>query len=113
GNGDEYRHGFDAFDHLAARARDGKRLASQRLHRCCTERNGHIGSQERKLLLQPPIAGANFAGVRLCMDASLAARSEFEVLHRIGDISLAPVDTDFLEDRVEELACRADEGLTG
>src|SRR5690606_15859753 len=48
-----------------------------------------------------------------CMDAPLAARSKFEVFYRIGDIGLLAVDANFLEDRVEELACGTDEGLSG
>ena len=47
------------------------------------------------------------------MDAALAARLELEVLHRVGDVGLLPRDAGFVEDGVEDLAGRPDEGLSG
>ena len=45
------------------------------------------------------------------MDASLAARLELEVLDRIGDVDFVPLDAGVFEDRVENLAGRADKRL--
>ena len=50
-----------------------------------TTRSGLISA---KFLVEPPAAGLNLAGIRLGVDAALAARLELEVLYRIGDIDL-------------------------
>jgi hypothetical protein len=47
------------------------------------------------------------------VDAALAARLVLEVLDGIGDVDEVAVDPGFREDGVEELSCRADEGLAG
>ena len=44
------------------------------------------------------------------MDAPLAARFKLEVLNRIRDVGLSPVDPRLMKCPVEELTCRTDEG---
>ena len=75
-------------DHLAAHLRDRHRLAEQRLRRGRAERHDKIRLHQRQFVVQPPAAGLDLAGIRLGMDAALAARLELEVLHRIGDVGL-------------------------
>ena len=48
-------------------------------------------------MVDPPAAGLHFAGVRLRVDAALAARLELEVLDRIGDVGLQPVDAGLVD----------------
>jgi hypothetical protein len=47
------------------------------------------------------------------VQTEFAARYEFEMLDRIGDVDLLPVDAGLLERPVEHLARRADERLAG
>jgi len=49
------------------------------------------------------------AAVRLGVNPPLAARLPLEVLHRVGDVGLTPIDTGFLEGAIEQLAGRPDE----
>lgn len=44
------------------------------------------------------------------MQALLAARLEFEMLHRIGDIGLAAIDAGIGQSAVEEFSCRPNKG---
>lgn len=46
-------------------------------------------------MIQPPAAGFHLAGVRLLVDAALAARLELEMLDRVGDVELLPFDARF------------------
>src|SRR5689334_19307808 len=47
------------------------------------------------------------------MDAPLAARLEFEVLDRIGDVDAPPVEAGRFEGTIEHLPRGADKGLAG
>ncbi len=59
------------------------------------------------------MAGVDLADAGLLVDALLAARLEFEVLHRIGDIGALAVDAGIAERPVEHASGRSDEGLAG
>ena len=43
------------------------------------------------------------------MDAPPAARGEFEMLHRVGDINQPPVDAGFFQRLVQQLSRRSNE----
>ena len=55
----------------------------------------------------------DLAGVRLLVDAPLAARLEFEMLDRVGDVDAGAVDAGLGKRAVEQLAGRADERPAG
>ena len=75
-----------------------------------TVSGGRISSA---LLLDPPAAGLDLAGVGLGVDAALAALLELEMLDRVGDVGRAAVDPGLAERAVEQLAGRADERAAG
>ena len=75
------------------------------------ERDRQVRPQHRELLLEPAVAGVDLADARLLVDAPLAARLEFEVLDRIGDIGALAVDAGIGQRPVEHRAGRPDEGL--
>ena len=52
-------------------------------------------------------------GVRLLVDAPLAARLPLEVLHDVGDVDGGAIDAGLRERAVEQLAGRADERMAG
>src|SRR5712691_2639219 len=62
------------------------------------------------LRLQPWPAGSDLRGIRLLVDAPLAARLPFEVLHHVGDIDAAAIDARFLQGLVQEVAGRPHKG---
>src|SRR4051794_21597000 len=96
---------------MAAHLGNRHRLPTERL--CCgrAERHDDLGFDQGDFLVQPPSAGLDLASIRFLMDSALAARLEFEMLHRIGDIDVRAVDAGFFERRVEHFAGRADERL--
>ena len=59
--------------------------------------------------VEPRPAGGDLGRVRLGVNPPLAARLPLEVLHRVGDVGLTPIDTGFLEGAIEQLAGRPDE----
>src|SRR5262245_17131956 len=65
------------------------------------ERHRQSRLDERQFHVEPPAAGPNLAGIRLGVNASLAAGFELEVLHRVGDIGNPPVDPGLFKDLVE------------
>jgi len=56
---------------------------------------------------QPRKAGSDLPGARLLVDAPLALLLELEVLDRVGDVDLGPVDPGLGQGAVEQLAGRA------
>src|SRR3546814_1573704 len=78
----------------------------------CSKRNGQRGTDDCPLLVQPPSAGFDFTGIGLGMQPSLAPLFEFEMLDRIGDIDLRPVDSRLAERSVEDLTRRTNERLS-
>src|SRR5262245_53006351 len=89
---------------------DGYRLAHEtaRRRRAHRYRDGRLN--EIELVVEPPTAGVDLACVWLLVDALLAARLILEVLHRVGDVDLAPLDARCFQRLVEHLAGWADEG---
>ena len=66
-----------------------------------------------KFAVDPPAAMVDLGVVRRLVDAPLAARLVFEMLHRVGDVDARAVDAGFGERAVEHLPGRSDEGLAG
>ncbi len=62
------------------------------------------------LALEPLVAGVDLALRRGLVQAALSTQLPLEVLHRVGDIELLPVDPGRLERPVEEAAGGPDEG---
>ena len=89
----------------------GDRLAEQRLRGRRAERDDQVGLDQRELLVEPPAAGLDLAGIRLRVDAALAARLELEMLDRIGDVDLLPVDAGLVEIASKTLPAGPTNGL--
>ena len=85
--------------------------AEQRLRRGRAEADDHARLDQRDLGVEPRPAGGDLAGVRLLVDAPLAARLPLEVLDDVGDVDRCAVDAGVLERAVEQLAGRADERM--
>ena len=66
---------------------------------------------ERDLGVEPRPAGRDLAGVRLLVDAPLAARLPLEVLDDVGDVDLRAVDPRLRERPIEQRAGRTDERM--
>src|SRR6185295_6277915 len=98
---------------LSARARDRLVAAGQRPRRGRAERHRDLRLEKTQLVLQPPVTGFDLVGVRLLVNAPLAARLEFEVLHGIRDVDAGAVDAGLGERAVEHLPGRSDERLAG
>lgn len=67
-------------DEAAALASDPELPAEQRLSRDRAEADEHPRPHRLQLRVEPPPAGPDLLGVRLLVDASLAARAPLEVL---------------------------------
>ena len=86
---------------------------SQRLGGRCAKRDDEIRFDPGEFAIQPEAAGPHFAGIRPLVQAALAARLEFEMLHRVGDVSAGPVEAGFFQCFVEYLSRRSNEWLAG
>src|SRR6185312_13791845 len=62
---------------------------------------------------EPGAAGADLGRGGALMDARLAALDEAEVLHHVGDVNTAAIDSGFTESVVEDAAGGTDEGMSG
>ena len=69
------------------------------------------GPYERHLALQPLAARFNLALRRRLVQAALAARLPFEVLHRVGDVEPGAVEPRFGQGGVEDAPRRPDEDV--
>src|SRR5262245_55885784 len=85
----------------------------QRAGRGIAQRDHKTWPQSSELALQPPAAGGDFAGIRLLMDASLAARLVLEMLHHIGEVKLGAIEAGIRDGAIEQLAGWSDEGPAG
>ena len=102
-----------ALDRLPAHPPDGDGAPHQRGRGRRPERNRQARAHEGDLLVEPPAAGFDLARVGLLMQSALAARLVLEVLDRVGDVDLRPVDAGRFERLIENLPCRADERAPG
>ena len=93
----------------ASALRDAKAGAQQGLGRRRTETDHQRRRDRRDLRGQPRCAGADFVRRRLAVDPPLAARHPLEVLHRIGDVGVRPVDAGIGEGAVEQFPGGPDE----
>src|SRR5437762_6366071 len=98
-------------DRRTAQLIDGKSLAAQSTRRRGAKRHDERRPDEVDFGLEPPAAGLNLAAVGPLMQALLAARLEFEMLDRIGDIGLAAIDAGIGQGAVEDFSRRPDKGL--
>src|ERR1051325_5867092 len=96
------------FDQLATVLRHLEVISNQRL--CCGRAATHhdFWFQQAEFGIQPWPTRGDFARVGLFVNAPLAFRFPFEVLHRIGDVNLVAIDAGFDKRFVEQLARRAD-----
>ncbi len=93
--------------------RTGRGAAEHRLRGAGAKHDDDLWRDQREFAFEPRRAGANFADIRLLVQAALAARLEFEVLHRIGDVGAAAVEAGFRQRAIEKLARRPDERAAG
>src|SRR4051812_42763521 len=99
-----------ALDELAALHRYLEILAD---HRFCGGRakgDDDMRFYRGDLPLEPLMAGVDLALRGRLVEAPLAAQLPFEVLHRVRDIKMLPVDTRRFQAAVEEPSGRPDEG---
>ena len=97
-------------DELAAPLRHAERFPEQRLRRRRAQADDRARLHGLDLGQEPGHAGADLGGVRLRVDAALAARLPLEVLDRVGHVDGAAIDARLLEAAVEQPARRSDEG---
>ena len=98
---------------LAAHLGNGHDLPDQRARRGCPERDGDGRADQVALMLDPPAAGADLAGVGLVVDLALAALDKLEVLDGVGDVDLSAVNPGLFERCIEDRAGGTDERPPG
>src|SRR5207244_7685308 len=86
--------------------------AEQRLCRGGAEGHEDSWGDETELPVEPGPAGGDLGGVRLVVDAPLAARLPLEVLDRVRHVHLLAVDAGRFERLVEHAAGGTDERMT-
>ncbi len=100
-------------DEFASLFRDLEALAEQRLRGRRAEAHERVRPDERDFGFQPGTARADFAGVRLRVDATLTARLPFEVFDDVGDVDGFAIDAGLFQRSIEQLARGSDEGMAG
>src|SRR5262249_10879800 len=98
------------WDEPPAIAADAELRAEQRLRGCGAETHDATRRDECDLAVEPRPARGNLAGVRLLVDAPLAARLPAEVLHHVGDVSVRSLDAGLGQCSLQQLAGGTDEG---
>src|SRR5688572_26049339 len=90
---------------------DPECLSQKRLRRRRAEADDDLCLHELHLLIQPRAACTNLGVIRFLVNTAFAflAALPLEMLHRIGDVNLAPVDSRLLQGVVEQPASRTDE----
>src|SRR5258708_31583565 len=96
-----------------AQAIDGDGLSRQAARGSGAERDDELGIDQRTLDVVPPFTAFDLIGVGPLVQATLAARLEFEVLDGIGDEDRLAVETGFGNGAVEHAARRSDKGMAG
>lgn len=72
-------------------------------------RESTTGGETIALAVEPPAAGFDFVCVRTLMNSTLAAKSVYEVLHRVGEKNGIAIDTGIAKCFVKDLARGPDE----
>src|SRR6266481_3718112 len=85
-------------------ARDSELAAHEGLSRRRAKAHDHVRLNYSNLRLEPGTACRNLDTVRLAMNAAFAALDKLEVLDRVCDINLAPVNAGFFQRAIQELA---------
>lgn len=75
-----------------------------------SEADDDIGLNLFDFCIEPGAAGGDFTCAGLLVDAALAARFPFEMLHCVGDIDFVASDAGFGEALIEQQAGESDEG---
>src|SRR5207244_7210728 len=88
---------------------DAEARPQQHLGRRGAEAEDQRRSDRLHLALEPLIAGLDLALRGRLVHAALASRLPLEMLHRVGDVGLAPVDARVGEALVEDAASGTDE----
>ena len=70
---------------------------------------GDPGPDRRQPRFRPAAAGHDLGPVGSLMDAAFAAGLPFEVLHRVRDVGVGPLDAALAQGAIQEVAGRADE----
>src|SRR2546425_3562646 len=96
-------------DELAALHADAEVAAEQHLGRGRAQQHQQVRLHHGDLGIQPGTTGVDLSGVRLLVQAPLALRLPFEVLHGVRDIDMPAVDARLLERLVEHTSRGADE----
>ncbi len=99
-SGDNVRCEF-VRDQFSASFRHFERTTQQALRGRRTQANDDFRLDNGDFGFQPRPARKNFHLVRLSVNSPFAARLPFEVLHRVGDIDLATIDSRDIESLVE------------
>jgi hypothetical protein len=109
--------------HLCPRRLDGnaalfhhaERWAEEGFGSRCSEAQNDVGLHDGDLVLEPGETRANLAGVRRLVQPSLAAcvARPLEMLDRVGEVDVFPVDARGLERAIEEFPRRSDERTSG
>src|ERR1700728_4388950 len=109
-HGDEAAQRTEA--NRSALALDRNRPARERARGRAAKRHNEARFHRSDLPRKPPAAGSDLAGIRLLVDASLAARLELEMLDCIRDVDRVARNSGFRQRAVEELAGRPNEGAS-
>ena len=88
-------------------------MVTGRPHTLRAKRHCQLRLDDLALEIEPEMTALDLIGVRLLVQPPLAALLELEMLDRIGDENLAPVDTRIGKRAVEDAARRPDEWLAG
>src|SRR5258706_1873178 len=95
----------------AALPGDAEPGPEERLGRGGAEGHDERGLHRGELALEPLVAGLDLALCRGLVQAAFAARLPLEVLHRIGDVELRPVEARLMQRLVEDAPGGADERM--
>ena len=111
----EHRRRPFRLDHLAPMLHDAEAGPEQRFCGGRAEADDDVGLDDRELSLEPWPARAHLGSVGRLVNPTFRARvlRPLEMLHRVGDVHVVPVDPGGVERAVEQLAGRADERPTG
>ena len=88
-----------------------ERAPKDRLRGRRAETAQDFGVDQRDLRLPPRAARVHLGSRRLLVQPNLARRPPLEVLHRVGEVDVRPVDAGLGQRPIEQSAGRTDEGM--